>query len=470
MIRRFTQNGENGNRRGSTLPAIVCILVILLIFRSSAAGSSVWTVTAEASQAAAEEQPVKAPELSTPADLRVYLQGCLGAGQRDCTFIYTGPREDLEGQYLTRMTNALYCSVRFEETGESRSGDTGGFLCEVKLSPHTGEAVIEAWRAGDLSGLSEEETALLEQALGIVDYLRMEEGLLPLYDDDEGADSGEDEDKTEPVGETGTSEDEDPEEDLRNRKEYLSQLLQKAASRSPEETGIGVELRIHDWLCEQVDYVRDVPEIKDPSDIAPEYTVAGALREGRANCQGYADAFYLLGSLAGYEVGFQSADVRESGTGHVFNTIRLGKNWYAVDVTGDDNAMKSGDEILQDYHLFNAGMDIVGTEFTWPSDLVIRPLAEKSDHYYYYYWDKETGTDGEVRCFDSAAGVAEAAVRHYQEGGEAPAYYLWLGHEDSGKELDAALFKALSEEKKEKTYRYHLIHRGGSTYYRVIIE
>ncbi len=447
---------------------------------------------------AAMYRPVDTPTLRSPVQLRDYLQTCLSEGVRDCEFLYTGDRRDLEGQYLTRMTNALYCYIRTEQTEDGGGEDDARVLCEVEMVPHMGEAILEAWRSGDLSALSDEELEVLEQALGIVDYLRMEEGLAPLYDDDEGSDPGEEETETDADGEDAEGEDaegedaegEDAEgedadgEDAEDAetaaeaaaetdislREQLTAMAVQAAAAPYEETGIAVELRIHDWLCETVEYVKDVPSFSDAADAPPELSAVGALRDGRANCQGYADAFYLLASLAGYEVSFQSADDRSTGTGHVFNTIRLGDAWYAVDVTGDDNSMKVGDQILSDYHLFNAGMDIAGEEFSWPEELTIHPLKNKSDHLYYYYWDADTGTDGYERCFDSAAGIAEAAVSRFRDGEEGTGYFLLRGHEDKTSELDAALSKALKGDKETRKYRYTTVLRGGNTFYRVVIE
>jgi len=48
---------------------------------------------------------------------------------------------------------------------------------------------------------------------------------------------------------------------------------------------------VHDWICDHVVYVDD--ETTDEDD-----TAIGAILNGRANCDGYADAFYLIGSLA----------------------------------------------------------------------------------------------------------------------------------------------------------------------------
>lgn len=56
-----------------------------------------------------------------------------------------------------------------------------------------------------------------------------------------------------------------------------------------------------------------------------------ALVEGCANCQGISDAMYLLGTLAGYEMGYQQGwNPRGE---HLWNTVRMDVRYYALDVT-----------------------------------------------------------------------------------------------------------------------------------------
>ena len=59
-------------------------------------------------------------------------------------------------------------------------------------------------------------------------------------------------------------------------------------------------------------------------------SAASVLLRGRANCQGFSDAFYLLGSLAGLAVGYRSA---ADGVPHLFNTLHLGALPFTVDAT-----------------------------------------------------------------------------------------------------------------------------------------
>ncbi len=58
---------------------------------------------------------------------------------------------------------------------------------------------------------------------------------------------------------------------------------------------------------------------------------SGALLRGQANCQGVSDGMYLLGSMAGLDMGYQAGWNRHGP--HLWNTVRLDSVRYDLDVT-----------------------------------------------------------------------------------------------------------------------------------------
>lgn len=84
---------------------------------------------------------------------------------------------------------------------------------------------------------------------------------------------------------------------------------------------------IHDEICKRV------LEYKNENDRNK--TAISALIDHKAQCQGYSDAFYMLGVMSGLNVRRIGGEF--DGKGHVWNTITLsnGKS-YCVDVTMDD--------------------------------------------------------------------------------------------------------------------------------------
>ena len=148
-------------------------------------------------------------------------------------------------------------------------------------------------------------------------------------------------------------------------------LAQDCRSADPLETA----RRIHDALCESVVYTDD--ESTDEDD-----TAIGALLSGKANCDGYADAFYLVGTLAGLEVRYQHGDSRVKGKGavtfgdtvtHMWNLLKLDDTWRMVDVTWDDD-----EDLGPGCTWFNIGRDRASLSHLWNAETTVE-LLEKTD-------------------------------------------------------------------------------------------
>lgn len=90
----------------------------------------------------------------------------------------------------------------------------------------------------------------------------------------------------------------------------------------------------------------------------PYVTAYGALKDGLANCSGYALAFDLLAKRAGLPSlvvqGFleTDGDLRE---GHAWNMVQLEGKWYQIDVTRGDFLFGSGEEWHRQYSVRKYG-------------------------------------------------------------------------------------------------------------------
>lgn len=129
---------------------------------------------------------------------------------------------------------------------------------------------------------------------------------------------------------------------------------------------------VHDALCERIRYTND--EAGDEDDNA-----IGALLSGRANCDGYADAFYLTGTLAGLEVRYQYGSSRRREMGgdrvdesHMWNLVRIGGSWRMTDVTWDDQESRTV------HTWFCIGADRARRTHVWDEENS-PPLEEKTD-------------------------------------------------------------------------------------------
>lgn len=215
-----------------------------------------------------------------------------------------------------------------------------------------------------------------------------------------------------------------------------------------------LERLIHDILAEHITYSDADIYYDDPEEQPRHLSVIGALLDGEANCQGYTDAFYTLASIAGFEVGRLSVETADDP--HMVNTICLDDKWYIVDVTYDDSA----DEAIS-YHLFNAGLDMVGKEYFWSEEVEPHPVTPNSDNNAYYYRYDLVFTDMD----DFAEYAAEAWAKDGTE-----IIYGMLLNEDDGNEFSDSLAEALEDMSVSYEFRIWYSSNGYDTFYTIVFS
>ena len=126
---------------------------------------------------------------------------------------------------------------------------------------------------------------------------------------------------------------------------------------------------ILDQLSQAIDY-ETVPGNTDHDNAA------GALLRGRADCDGYADSFYLLCSLAGIPVMLQHGDsllpaqAASQEVTHVWNLVSVGGLWYMTDPTFCDSGNTA------DFSYVFLGRDLAGR--LYDTFIVPVPLADET--------------------------------------------------------------------------------------------
>lgn len=103
------------------------------------------------------------------------------------------------------------------------------------------------------------------------------------------------------------------------------QIAAEAMSLGSEETCFR---HLYNWLCCHVRYVHTAPGRKDYARLV---CTSGALLEKKANCQGFADALYLLCGLCGISCEYRIG--RGKRRLHVWNAVRLNSEWQETDVS-----------------------------------------------------------------------------------------------------------------------------------------
>ena len=137
-----------------------------------------------------------------------------------------------------------------------------------------------------------------------------------------------------------------------------------AVAEGAAGTALERERHIHDALCEIVAYSAE----DDP--LGRKDCAVGALLDGRADCDGYSDAFSLCCGLAGLEARFihgysieaPGEDIpQEDGEdgSHLWNLVNVDGHWVSVDVTWDDQ----DPGIL--YCNYNLGSARIGQSHAW---------------------------------------------------------------------------------------------------------
>ena len=107
--------------------------------------------------------------------------------------------------------------------------------------------------------------------------------------------------------------------------------------------------QVHNWLIDNIEYDTNF-ESNEP------YSIYGALKEGKAVCEGYARSFkYILDELGIPCVlvsgtGTNSNDQTES---HAWNYVEIAGEWYAVDVTWDDPIILGNGYVSEDIRYRN---------------------------------------------------------------------------------------------------------------------
>ena len=183
-----------------------------------------------------------------------------------------------------------------------------------------------------------------------------------------------------------------------------------AAENAAEKIMEGIVPGMDDY--EKLKYFHDYIILNCESSTDDPYadTIYGALVKGKALCEGYAKAFSYLCNLAGIEnvIVTGGTDVP-----HMWNMVKLGGNWYHVDVTWDD----ADDKLHEDYP------DIILYQYFMITDSVIRnnhtiwtfpaepPKANGRNENYFVREGFDIGTEEEFFTASDNAITAAAAER-----------------------------------------------------------
>jgi len=135
------------------------------------------------------------------------------------------------------------------------------------------------------------------------------------------------------------------------------------------------ELAIHDYIVDNTEYYFLEPYC---------YDMSGVFLKNKAVCGGYAEAFSYLSALAGIETEIVLGDDFDSldDLGHAWNTVKIGGDWYQMDVTWNDPVMKDGSNV-KTYSYFNVTDAEMKKDHIWDDSIYNRATVDTYNYYVY---------------------------------------------------------------------------------------
>lgn len=186
-----------------------------------------------------------------------------------------------------------------------------------------------------------------------------------------------------------------------------------AAERAAKEIMANITPNMDDY--EKLKYFHDYLVLNCESSTTDEYadTIYGALVRKKAHCEGYSKAFSYLCNLAGIENVIVTG---ETYVPHMWNMVKLGGNWYHVDVTWDnpDDKLheKYPDVILYQYFMVTDSViennHIIGTYPVEP------PKANGKNENYFVREGTDVGSTEEF--FTASENAIMSAVSRGERG------------------------------------------------------
>lgn len=136
---------------------------------------------------------------------------------------------------------------------------------------------------------------------------------------------------------------------------------------------------IHDYLVNNIKY--DTTHKAENS-----HNMYGALINGTAVCEGYAESFMYITRLCGIECIMVNGTL--SGVSHVWNMVKLDGEWYHIDVTSDDPILKGGEQVLR-FEYFNLTETEIKKSHVIKDNIIDVPKATATKYNFFKYYGLE---------------------------------------------------------------------------------
>lgn len=200
------------------------------------------------------------------------------------------------------------------------------------------------------------------------------------------------------------------EEECAEMQTEIDNAVGRIMAQIPPKADTYEKLRtFHDWIVKNVSFEEGTYYSS---------TVYGALKDGKAQCEGYAFAFSYLCDIAGIP-NIVVPGTNDEGSSHVWNKVCINGLWYNIDVTWDDPTIHydNPDFIRHDYMLVSDS-DIIGISHFPDESYYAHPECVSTELNYYTMEGLTADTaDEAVRLFAEQAeltaqrGIKETEIR-----------------------------------------------------------
>ena len=204
---------------------------------------------------------------------------------------------------------------------------------------------------------------------------------------------------------------------IQKASEKMNTVMEGILDKAPKDSSpFERELYLHDQLIALVEYNDEAEEHSTEYPMA--FSAYGALVDGRAVCEGYSRAMQLLSSCLGLQCALVTGVSQE--IAHMWNVIKIGGQWYHLDLTWDDAAAMSiyqyfnlTDDQISVNHTMDPEVPGEDQETQWDGSLYNLYLPECTSMEYNYYQQKAVqihtlGSEDDQEAMDA---VLNAAAR-----------------------------------------------------------
>lgn len=258
--------------------------------------------------------------VNTDEERDAYINKCVSEFRTEIAFILSGSCSDLDENSVIGVENGILATHC--QQVELGYGEVRTTYVVYSVGYFTSAYILDAYRTGDTSRLDDDNLAVYNKSL-----------------------------------------------------EFINTLDKNSSDLVREK-------QIHDYICDMTTYYNS-DEDYTPENL-PRYRMAlGVMLDGSANCMGYTDTFYMLASMAGFEVNKVGS---EESMKHTWNVITLNGKKYVVDVTWNDDAMLMNDgQRINNYIYFNAPLDVISQEYRYDvSNEHMQSVVPTADENYFY--------------------------------------------------------------------------------------